>query len=273
MAGYLNTDIKKVTANKFVAMKRQGEKISMLTAYDFTTATIIDGAGIDGILVGDSASNVMAGNADTLPITLDEMIYHARSVARAVRRALVVCDMPFGTYQVSKDLAVANAVRMMKETGVDALKLEGGKEIADTIKHLVDIGIPVIGHLGLTPQSVHKFGGYGVRAKETAEAEKLITDAVALDKAGCFAITLEKVPAELAAEVTKRVSCATIGIGAGNATDGQILVYADMLGLTQGFKPKFLRQYANLGQQMNDAVQAYIADVKSTAFPSVDESY
>lgn len=273
MAGYLNTDIKKVTANKFVAMKRQGEKISMLTAYDFTTATIIDGAGIDGILVGDSAANVMAGNADTLPITLDEMIYHARSVARAVHRALVVCDMPFGTYQVSKDLAVANAVRMMKETGVDALKLEGGKEIADTIKHLVDIGIPVIGHLGLTPQSVHKFGGYGVRAKETAEAEKLITDAVALDKAGCFAITLEKVPAELAAEVTKRVSCATIGIGAGNATDGQILVYADMLGLTQGFKPKFLRQYANLGQQMNDAVQAYIADVKSTAFPSVDESY
>ena len=164
MAGYLNTDIKKVTANQFAAMKRQGEKISMLTAYDFTTATIIDGAGIDGILVGDSASNVMAGNADTLPITLDEMIYHARSVARAVRRALVVCDMPFGTYQVSKDLAVANAVRMMKETGVDALKLEGGKEIADTIKHLVDIGIPVIGHLGLTPQSVHKFGGYGVRA-------------------------------------------------------------------------------------------------------------
>ena len=242
MAGYLNTDIKKVTANQFAAMKRQGEKISMLTAYDFTTATIIDGAGIDGILVGDSASNVMAGNADTLPITLDEMIYHARSVARAVHRALVVCDMPFGTYQVSKDLAVANAVRMMKETGVDALKLEGGKEIADTIKHLVDIGIPVIGHLGLTPQSVHKFGGYGVRAKETAE-------------------------------VTKRVSCATIGIGAGHATDGQILVYADMLGLTQGFKPKFLRQYAHLAQQMNDAVQAYITDVKAATFPSVDESY
>ena len=263
MAGYLNTDIKKVTANQFAAMKRQGEKISMLTAYDFTTATIIDGAGIDGILVGDSASNVMAGNADTLPITLDEMIYHARSVARAVHRALVVCDMPFGTYQVSKDLAVANAVRMMKETGVDALKLEGGKEIADTIKHLVDIGIPVIGHLGLTPQSVHKFGGYGVRAKETAEAEKLMADAAALDKAGCFAITLEKVPADLAAEVTKRVSCATIGIGAGHATDGQILVYADMLGLTQGFKPKFLRQYAHLAQQMNDAVQAYITDVKA----------
>lgn len=273
MAGYLNTDIKKVTANKFVAMKRQGEKISMLTAYDFTTATIIDGAGIDGILVGDSAANVMAGNADTLPITLDEMIYHARSVARAVHRALVVCDMPFGTYQVSKEAAVANAVRVMKETGVGALKMEGGKEIADTIKHLVDIGIPVIGHLGLTPQSVHKFGGYGVRAKEMAEAEKLIADAIALDEAGCFAITLEKVPADLAAEVTKRVSCATIGIGAGNATDGQILVYADMLGLTQGFKPRFLRQYANLGRQMNDAVQAYIADVKSTAFPSVDESY
>lgn len=273
MAGYLNTDIKKVTANKFVAMKRQGEKISMLTAYDFTTATIIDGAGIDGILVGDSAANVMAGNADTLPITLDEMIYHARSVARAVHRALVVCDMPFGTYQVSKEAAVANAVRVMKETGVGALKMEGGKEIADTIKHLVDIGIPVIGHLGLTPQSVHKFGGYGVRAKEMAEAEKLIADAIALDEAGCFAITLEKVPADLAAEVTKRVSCATIGIGAGNATDGQILVYADMLGLTQGFKPKFLRQYANLGQQMNDAVQAYITDVKAATFPSVDESY
>ena len=273
MAGYLNTDIKKVTANKFVAMKRQGEKISMLTAYDFTTATILDGAGVDGILVGDSASNVMAGNADTLPITVDEMIYHARSVARAVRRALVVCDMPFGSYQVSKDLAVANAVRIMKETGVDALKMEGGKEIADIIKHLVDIGIPVIGHLGLTPQSVHKFGGYGVRAQKTAEAEKLIADAVALDEAGCFAITLEKVPAALAAEVTKRVSCATIGIGAGNATDGQILVYADMLGLTQSFKPKFLRQYANLGKEMTDAVQAYITDVKASAFPSAEESY
>ena len=264
MAGYLNTDIKKVTANKFVAMKRQGEKISMLTAYDFTTATIIDSAGIDGILVGDSASNVMAGNADTLPITLDEMIYHARSVARAVQRALVVCDMPFGTYQVSKEMAVTNAVRIMKETGVDALKLEGGIEIADTIKQLVDIGIPVVGHLGLTPQSVHKFGGYGLRAKEAAEAQKL---------AGCFAITLEKVPASLAAEVTKRVSCATIGIGAGNETDGQILVYADMLGLTQGFKPKFLRQYANIAKQMTDAVQAYIGDVKTSTFPSADESY
>ena len=273
MAGYLNTDIKKVTANKFVAMKRQGEKISMLTAYDFTTATIIDGAGIDGILVGDSASNVMAGNADTLPITLDEMIYHARSVARAVQRALVVCDMPFGTYQVSKEMAMANAVRIMKETGVDALKLEGGIEIADTIKQLVDIGIPVVGHLGLTPQSVHKFGGYGLRAKEATEAQKLMTDAIALDEAGCFAITLEKVPASLAAEVTKRVSCATIGIGAGNETDGQILVYADMLGLTQGFKPKFLRQYANIAKQMTDAVQAYIGDVKTSTFPSADESY
>ncbi len=273
MAGYLNTDNKKVTANKFVAMKRQGEKISMLTAYDFTTATIIDGAGVDGILVGDSASNVMAGNADTLPITLDEMIYHARSVARAVRRALVVCDMPFGSYQVSKEAAVANAVRVMKETGVDALKLEGGKEIADTIKTLVEIGIPVIGHLGLTPQSVHKFGGYGVRAQEAAEAEKLLADAKALEEAGCFAITLEKVPAALAAEVTKSVACATIGIGAGNATDGQILVYADMLGLTQGFKPKFLRQYANLGQVMGDAVQTYISDVKAATFPNADESY
>ena len=214
--GYLSTDKKKITAKTFAEMKQAGEKVTMLTAYDFTTAGIIDAAGIDSILIGDSASNVMAGNADTLPITVDQMIYHARSVARAVNHAMVVCDMPFGSYQISREEALRNACRMMKETGVDALKLEGGVEIIDTVKALIDAGIPVHGHLGLTPQSVNKFGGYGIRAKEEAEAEKLIQDAIALDKAGCFAIVLEKVPAKLAAEVTRQVKAVTIGIGAGN---------------------------------------------------------
>lgn len=254
-------------------MKQAGEKITMLTAYDYTTAGIIDAAGIDGILVGDSASNVMAGNKDTLPISIDQMIYHAAAVARACEHCLVVCDMPFGSYQVSRSEGVRNAIRIMKETGVDALKMEGGIEIMDTVRGIIEAGIPVMGHLGLTPQSVHKFGGYGLRAKETAEAERLLADARALDEAGCFAITLEKVPAKLAAEVTRAVSCATIGIGAGHETDGQILVYADALGMTRGFKPKFLRHFADVNRCMTDGVQEYIRTVKDGSFPSVDESY
>ena len=271
--GYLATDKKKITSRTFAEMKQAGEKITMLTAYDYTTAGIIDAAGIDGILVGDSASNVMAGNKDTLPISIDQMIYHATAVARACEHCLVVCDMPFGSYQVSRSEGVRNAIRIMKETGVDALKMEGGIEIMDTVRGIIEAGIPVMGHLGLTPQSVHKFGGYGLRAKEAAEAERLLADARALDEAGCFAITLEKVPAKLAAEVTKAVSCATIGIGAGHETDGQILVYADALGMTQGFKPKFLRHFADVNRCMTDGVQEYIRTVKDGSFPSVDESY
>ena len=271
--GYLATDKKKITSRTFAEMKQAGEKITMLTAYDYTTAGIIDAAGIDGILVGDSASNVMAGNKDTLPISIDQMIYHAAAVARACEHCLVVCDMPFGSYQVSRSEGVRNAIRIMKETGVDALKMEGGIEIMDTVRGIIEAGIPVMGHLGLTPQSVHKFGGYGLRAKEAAEAERLLADARALDEAGCFAITLEKVPAKLAAEVTKAVSCATIGIGAGHETDGQILVYADALGMTQGFKPKFLRHFADVNRCMTDGVQEYIRTVKDGSFPSVDESY
>lgn len=273
MAEYLNTNKKKVTAPQYFEMKHHGEKISWLTAYDFTTATIVDQAGIDTILIGDSASNVTDGNTTTLPITLDEMIYHARSVARAAKRALVVCDMPFGSYQVSEDEGVRNAIRIMKESGVDAVKLEGGEEIAHMVERIVKAGIPVCGHLGLTPQSVHKFGGYGLRAKSQDEAEKLLADAKALDKAGCFGIVLEKVPAKLAEEVTKSVSCATIGIGAGNKTDGQVLVYADMLGMNRGFKPKFLRQYADLYEIMTKAIGQYIEDVKSSDFPNESESY
>ena len=271
--GYLSTDKKKITSKTFVDMKQAGEKITMLTSYDFTTASIVDAAGIDGILIGDSASNVMAGNDDTIPITVDQMIYHARSVARACKHCLVVCDMPFGSYQVSREDGVRNAIKIMKESGVDALKLEGGIEIIDTIKGIIDAGIPVMGHLGLTPQSIHKFGGYGLRAKGEAEAEKLLSDARALDEVGCFGITLEKVPAKLADEVTKAVSCATIGIGAGSGTDGQVLVYADALGMTQGFKPKFLRHFADVNKCMTDGVQEYIRTVKESSFPNVDESY
>ena len=271
--GYLSTDKKKITTKTFAEMKQAGEKVTMLTAYDFTTAGIIDAAGIDSILIGDSASNVMAGNADTLPITVDQMIYHARSVARAVNHAMVVCDMPFGSYQISREEALRNACRMMKETGVDALKLEGGVEMIDTIKALIDAGIPVPGHLGLTPQSVTKFGGYGIRAKEEAEAEKLISDAIALDKAGCFAIVLEKVPAKIAAEVTRQVKAVTIGIGAGNGCDGQVLVYADAMGMTQGFKPKFLRHFAQVGAEITKGVQAYVDAVKTGDYPNIEESY
>ncbi len=271
--GYLSTDKKKITAKTFAEMKQAGEKVTMLTAYDFTTAGIIDAAGIDSILIGDSASNVMAGNINTLPITLDQMIYHARSVARAVNHAMVICDMPFGSYQISREEALCNACRMMKETGVDALKLEGGVEICGTVKAMVDAGIPVHGHLGLTPQSVNKFGGYGIRAKEEAEAEKLLSDAIALDKAGVFAIVLEKVPAKLAAEVSRQVKAVTIGIGAGNGCDGQVLVYADALGMTQGFKPKFLRHFAQVGEEMTRGVKAYVEAVKTCDYPSIDESY
>lgn len=273
MSEYLNTNKRKITAPTFIKMKQAGEKIAMLTAYDYTTAAIIDEAGVDCILIGDSASNVMAGNENTIPITVDQIIYHAHAVVRATQRALILCDMPFGSYQVSREEGVRNAIKIMKESGVDAVKLEGGVEIIETVKAIIDAGIPVCGHLGLTPQSVHKFGGYGLRAKEQAEAEKLIADAEALDKAGCFAIVLEKVPAELAAKITQKVNCATIGIGAGNGTDGQVLVYADMLGMNQGFKPKFLRQYADLHSIMTDAIGNYVGDVKSSSFPNESESY
>lgn len=267
------TDQKKITTKRFLEMKQNGDKIAMLTAYDYTTASILDAAGVDSILIGDSASNIMVGNATTLPMTVDQMIYHARCVTNGAKRALIICDMPFGSYQISREEGIRNACRIMKESGVDALKIEGGIEIIDTIKGIIDAGIPVCGHLGLTPQSVHKFGGYGVRAKEEAEAEKLISDALALDKAGCFAITLEKVPAALATEVTRQVKAATIGIGAGNGCDGQVLVYADALGMNQGFKPKFLRIFANMAEVMTDGVGDYVRAVKDSTFPAESESY
>jgi 3-methyl-2-oxobutanoate hydroxymethyltransferase len=273
MAGYLVSDKRKVTTSRFMEMKQKGEKISMLTSYDYTTAGIVDKAGIDGILVGDSASNVMAGDSTTLPMTVEHMIYHARSVVRAVSRALVVCDMPFGSYQIGSHDGVKNAIQIMKESGCDALKLEGGIEIIDTIKRILDAGIPVMGHLGLTPQSINKFGTYAVRAQEEAEAAKLISDAKALADIGCFAVVLEKVPASLAARVSQEISIPTIGIGAGNGTDGQILVVADMLGMTQGFSPRFLRRYANLNSVMTDAIGRYVEDVKNSDFPNEKESY
>lgn len=273
MSGYLVNDTRKVTTHRFIEMKQKGEKISMLTSYDYTTARIVDGAGIDGILVGDSASNVMAGNTTTIPITVDQMIYHARSVVRGAKRALVVCDMPFGSYQVDCVDGVRNAIRIMKESGCDALKLEGGVEIIDTIRRILDAGIPVMGHLGLTPQSINKFGTYSVRAKDEAEAAKLRTDAVALAEAGCFAIVLEKVPASLARDVSNSVAVPTIGIGAGGGTDGQILVVDDMLGKTQGFSPRFLRRYADLYTIMTSAIGRYVEDVKNCDFPNEQESY
>lgn len=273
MNGYLISDTRKVTTHRLIEMKRKGEKISMLTSYDFTTAGIVDKAGMDVILVGDSASNVMAGNTTTLPMTVDQMIYHARSVVRGVNRALVVCDMPFGSYQTGDTDGVKNAIRIMKESGCDALKLEGGVEILDTVRRILDAGIPVMAHLGLTPQSINKFGTYAVRAKDEAEAEKLISDAKALDEAGCFGLVLEKVPAILATKVTKEISIPTIGIGAGNGTDGQVLVVADMLGMTQGFSPRFLRRYANPNSIMTEAIGHYIEDVKNGDFPNEKESY
>lgn len=270
MSSYTITDPRKVTTKRFLEMKQKGEKISMLTSYDYTTASIVDAAGIDSILVGDSAANVMAGYSTTLPMTLDQMIYHASSVVRAVKRALVVVDMPFGTYQGNADLALESAVRIMKESGADALKLEGGEEILPSIKKILSAGIPICGHLGLTPQSINKFGSYVVRAQEKEEADKLKKDAQLLCEAGCFAIVIEKVPAKLAKEVAKKVKCPIIGIGAGNDTDGQVLVVNDMLGMdTAEFKqPRFVRKYANLQEVVTEAVQNYISDVKSGDFPN-----
>lgn len=269
----INKEVKRVTTNTLQLMKAAGEKISMLTAYDFSFARIIDGAGIDVILVGDSASNVMAGHETTLPITLDQMIYHASSVIRGVERCLVVVDLPFGAYQSNSDIALASAVRIMKETGAHCIKLEGGEEILESVKKIVSAGIPVMGHLGLTPQSIYKFGTYTVRAKEEAEANKLRKDAKVLEKAGCFAIVLEKIPAALGKEVSESLKIPTIGIGAGNSCDGQVLVMHDMLGINTEFKPRFLRQYLNIHEQATKAVQQYIQDVKDNSFPSKEEQY
>lgn len=265
--------VRAVTTLRLKQMKEQGEKISMITSYDYSMAKIVDAAGIDVILVGDSAANVMAGHQTTLPITLDQMIYHASSVVRGVERALVVCDMPFGTYQGDPQTALNSAVRIMKESGADAVKLEGGEEILDSVKRILTAGIPVMAHLGLTPQSIHKFGGYGLRAKEEAEAEKLIHDAKLLEEAGCFAVVLEKIPAALAKRVTESLTVPTIGIGAGAGTDGQVLVVHDMLGINKGFSPKFLRRYADLHTIMTEAVEHYVGDVKSGDFPNENEQY
>ena len=262
-----------MTTAKIRQMKANGEKIAMLTGYDFTLAGLEDEAGIDMILVGDSASNVVCGNQYTLPITVDEMIFLTKGVVRAAQHALVVCDMPFGSYQISEEEAVRNAVKILKESGCDAVKLEGGEEILPAIRHMIQAGVPVMGHLGLTPQSVNQFGGYGLRAKEDAEAEKLIHDARLLDQAGCFSIVLEKIPAALAEKVTKAVSCPVIGIGAGAGCDGQVLVLHDMLGMNQGFKPKFLRHFASLAREVKNAVGEYINAVKDGSFPSAEESY
>src|SRR5436189_3933111 len=269
----VNKEIKKVTTNTLQKMKTAGEKISMLTAYDFSFARIIDNAGIDIILVGDSASNVMAGHETTLPVTLDHMIYHASAVIRGVNRCLVVVDLPFGSYQSNSDIALASAIRIMKETGAHSIKLEGGEEVVDSVKRIVSAGIPVMGHLGLTPQSINKFGTYVVRATEKAEADKLKKDALLLQEAGAFAIVLEKIPASLAKGVSKSLSIPTIGIGAGKFCDGQVLVMHDMLGINVEFKPRFLRQYLNLNEQITNAIQKYIKDVKSVDFPNESEQY
>lgn len=269
----VNKEVKRITTNTLQKMKSNSEKISMITAYDFSFARIFDAAGIDVILVGDSASNVMAGHETTLPITLDQMIYHAQSVLRGIHRCLVVVDLPFGTYQSNSDIALASAIRIMKETGAHAIKLEGGEEAIESIKRIVNAGIPVMGHLGLTPQSIYKFGTYTVRAKEEEEANKLKKDALLLQEAGCFATVLEKIPATLAKEVSESLHIPTIGIGAGNYCDGQVLVMHDMLGINTEFKPRFLRQYLNLHEQITGAVQQYITDVKSSDFPNENESY
>ncbi len=269
----VNKIVKRVTTTTIREMKMRGEKISMLTGYDYTMAKAIDAGGVDIILVGDSAANVFAGYETTLPITLDHMIYHASAVSRGAERAMVLVDLPFGEYQGSAEKAYEAAVRMMKESGAHAIKLEGGVEIIDNIKKIINAGIPVCGHLGLTPQSINALGDYGVRAKEDAEAEKLRNDAMALQEAGCFAVVLEKIPAALATEVTKSLSIPTIGIGAGLGCDGQVLVVNDMLGLTKGFKPKFLRQYLNLFEEITAATSNYVADVKSQDFPNQQEQY
>ncbi len=266
-------EYKRITTKTLVDMKKKGEKISMLTAYDYTMAKIVDNAGIDVILVGDSASNVMAGHETTLPITLDQMIYHAASVVRAIERSLVVVDLPFGSYQSDPKEALRSAIRIMKESGGHAVKLEGGKEVKESIKRILNAGIPVMGHLGLTPQSIYKFGTYTVRAKEEEEADQLIEDALLLEKTGCFAIVLEKVPAKLAKEVAEKISIPVIGIGAGHGVDGQVLVTHDMLGMTHEFNPRFLRRYLDLYAEMNNAFSQYSKDVKSGDFPNDSEQY
>lgn len=269
----VESTVRAVTTYRLTEMKQRGEKIAMLTSYDYSMARIVDAAGIDVILVGDSAANVMAGYETTVPITLDMMIYHARSVVRAVQRALVVVDLPFGTYQGNSKVALDSAIRIMKETEADAVKMEGGEEILESVQRILSAGIPVMGHLGLTPQSIHKFGTYTVRAKEEAEAEKLVRDAHLLSDAGCFGIVLEKIPAALAARVTGEIATPTIGIGAGGGCDGQVLVIHDMLGINKGFSPRFLRRYADLHEVMTGAVEQYIADVKSCDFPNEKEQY
>lgn len=273
MSVHSSANIKRITTHTLQEMKLRGEKISMLTAYDFSMAKIVDEAGIDIILVGDSASNVMAGHETTLPITLDQMIYHASAVVRAVKRAFVVVDIPFGNYQGNSSEALRSAIRIMKESGAHSVKVEGGSEIKESVLRILSAGVPVMGHLGLTPQSIYKFGTYTVRAKEEAEAKKLLEDAKVLEECGCFALVLEKIPAALAKKVAETVSIPVIGIGAGGEVDGQVLVMHDMLGITQEFKPRFLRQYADLQGVMKDAFKQYIVDVKAKDFPNESESY
>lgn len=269
----IHKEVKRITTNTLQEMKQRGEKITMLTAYDYSMATVLDDAGLDVLLVGDSASNVMAGHETTLPITLDQMIYHAQSVVRGAHRALVIADLPFGSYQGNSKEALISAIRMMKESGAHGVKLEGGTEIVDSIERIITAGIPVMGHLGLTPQSIYKFGTYSVRAKDEQEAEKLKTDALALQAAGCFGIVLEKIPAALAKIVSESLHIPTIGIGAGPHCDGQVLVVNDMIGLTKGFKPRFLRQYINLYDGILGAAKSYIQDVKANDFPNEKEQY
>ncbi|MFD1629365.1 3-methyl-2-oxobutanoate hydroxymethyltransferase [Pseudopedobacter beijingensis] len=269
----VHKEVKRVTTFSLQEMKLRNEKIAMLTAYDYSMATILDDAGVDVLLVGDSASNVMAGHETTLPITLDQMIYHASSVVRAVKRALVIVDLPFGSYQGNSKEALNSAIRIMKESGAHGVKLEGGVEIVESVQRIITAGIPVVGHLGLTPQSIYKFGTYTVRAKEQAEAEKLKSDAKALEEAGCCAVVIEKIPAALGKEVSESLNIPTIGIGAGPDCDGQVLVVNDMLGLTKGFTPRFLRQYLNLYGQIKGAAEGYVSDVKSRSFPNEKEQY
>lgn len=269
----VHKEVKRVTTHTLQEMKERGEKIAMLTAYDYSMATILDDAGLDVLLVGDSASNVMAGHETTLPITLDQMIYHASSVVRAIKRSFVVVDLPFGSYQGNSKEALNSAIRIMKESGAHGVKLEGGAEIVDSVARIIAAGIPVMGHLGLTPQSIYKFGTYTVRAKEEAEAEKLIQDSLLLQEAGCFSLVLEKIPAALAKIVSEKLAIPTIGIGAGGHCDGQVLVVNDMIGLTKGFHPRFLRQYINLYDGILNAAQSYIKDVKSQDFPNEKEQY
>jgi 3-methyl-2-oxobutanoate hydroxymethyltransferase len=269
----VHKEVKRITTHTLQEMKNNGEKIAMLTAYDYSMAAIVDDAGVDVILVGDSASNVMAGHETTLPITLDQMIYHASSVVRAVKRALVIVDLPFGSYQGNSKEALNSAIRIMKESGAHGVKIEGGIEIAESVSRILTAGIPVMGHLGLTPQSIYKFGTYTVRAKHDAEAKKLIEDSLKLQELGCFGVVLEKIPAKLAAEVTNTLSIPTIGIGAGQNCSGQVLVIHDMLGINKGFKPRFLRQYADLYDVMNGAIKGYVTDVKAKSFPNEKEQY